>query len=133
MKIMRWILAAILAVFFVFMGIQKFGPDENIVFAILAENSGISLFEPQIRLVTGIAEIFAGILLIIPKMRVKGALLGLAILIGALGFHLSPWLGINVPGIGNGLFMAALGALVLNLAVLGLEKADQKITALDKL
>ena len=133
MKIMRWILAAILAVFFVFMGIQKFGPDENIVFSILAENSGINLFEPQIRLVTGIAEIFAGILLIIPKMRVKGALLGLAILIGALGFHLSPWLGINVPGIGNGLFMAALGALVLNLAVLGLEKADQKITALDKL
>jgi len=24
---------------------------------------------------------------------------------GAIGFHLSPWLGINVPGMGHGLFI----------------------------
>ncbi len=99
---------------------MKFG-GENIVFATIAERSGISLFEPVVRMMTGAAEILAAILLLIPKMRTNGARIALLILLGAIGFHLSPWLGINVDGMGSSLFMMALGALILTCTVLFLE------------
>jgi len=98
---------------FIFFGAQKFG-TENAVFEIIAERSGLSFFEPHIRRLTGIAELFAGLFLILPSTRKHASLLGLAILLGAVGFHLSPWLGINVPGIGHGLFFTALAMTVLN-------------------
>ena len=44
MTVLRWILVLALAAFFVFMGAQKFGA-ENVIFATIAERSGISLFE----------------------------------------------------------------------------------------
>ena len=119
---LRWMMALLLAAFFVFMGMQKFGA-ENIIFETIAQRSGIGLFEPYIRMTTGAAEIVAALLLILPKTRMKGALLALMILIGAIGFHLSPWLGISIEGMGNSVFVMALGALVLTSAVLGLEKA----------
>ena len=107
MKKIVLILALIVAAGFFFFGVQKFGA-ENIVFETIAERSGISLFEPQIRMLTGVAEIFTAILILIPRTRFLGALAGLGVLAGAIGFHLSPWLGINVPGIGHGLFITAL-------------------------
>jgi len=114
-----------LAAFFAFMGAQKFGA-ENIIFATIAEKSGISLFEPLIRMITGVAEILTAILLVVPKMRTNGARIGLLILLGAIGFHLSPWLGINVEGMGNSLFMMALGGLILTCTVLFLEQLARK-------
>ncbi|MCF6219837.1 MAG: DoxX family protein [Robiginitomaculum sp.] len=120
MGALRWVLALVLAAFFVFMGVQKFG-GENIVFATIAERSEIPLFEPVVRMITGAAEIFAAILLVIPKMRTNGARIALLILLGAIGFHLSPWLGINVDGMGSSLFVMALGALILTCTVLLLE------------
>ncbi len=122
MAILRWVLVLMLAAFFVYMGAQKFG-THNALFEIIAQKSGISIFEPQVRVMTGVAEIFAALLMIAPKFRKQGLLLALAILVGAIGFHLSPWLGISVEGMGNGVFVMALGALVLTLAVMGLEKA----------
>lgn len=101
---------------FLFFGLQKFG-STNAIFAIIAKNSGISMFEPVIRLLTGVAEIVTAILILVPRTRLLGALGGLAVLAGAIGFHLSPWLGINVPGIGHGLFITALVLLVLNTAL----------------
>jgi len=106
------ILALIVAAGFLFFGVQKFGA-ENIVFATIAERSGISLFEPVIRMLTGVAEITTALLILVPRTRLLGALAGLGVLVGAIGFHLSPWLGINVPTIGHGLFYTALGLTVL--------------------
>ncbi len=101
---------------FLFFGAQKFGAT-NPVFDIIAERSGISLFEPTIRYLTGVGEIATGALLLWPSLstRLLGLMSGLAILLGAIGFHLSPWLGINVPGIGHGLFFTALLMTALNL------------------
>ena len=114
MKKLQLILSLIVAAGFLFFGMQKFGAT-NPIFSIIAERSGISLFEPQIRMLTGVAEIVAAILLIIPKTRLLGALAGLGVLVGAIGFHISPWLGINVPGMGHSLFIMALAMLALTI------------------
>lgn len=97
---------------FLFFGVQKFGAT-NPIFSVIAEKSGISLFEPVIRILTGIAEVMTAILILVPRTRLLGALGGLAVLAGAIGFHLSPWLGISVPGMGHGLFIVALVLLAL--------------------
>lgn len=112
-------LSLILAAGFVFFGVQKFG-SENLVFAILAERSGISIFEPGARIATGIAEILTAIMLVVPRTRILGALSAVAVLCGAIFFHLTPWLGIVVPGIGIGLFATAVVMMVLALIHLGL-------------
>lgn len=103
------ILPFVLAAGFAFFGAQKFGA-ENAVFQIIADRSGIDLFEPLIRRLTGAVELAIALLLVLPSIKTKalGALSGLGLLFGAIGFHLSPWLGINVPGIGHGLFITAL-------------------------
>jgi len=112
------ILSIIVAALFLFFGVQKFIANPNPIFSIIAERSGISLFEPGIRILTGIAELGAGLLILLPRTRLLGTVLGLAIVGGAILFHLSPWLGINVPGIGHGLFITAVVLLVLNLLLL---------------
>lgn len=87
--------AVLLAAFLIMMGVQKFGA-ENIIFATIAERSGINLFEPTIRMLTGVAELVAAALLLLPKTRLLGALGSIAIIGGAIVFHLSPWLGVKV-------------------------------------
>lgn len=120
--------AFILAGFLVMMGAQKFGA-ENIIFATIAERSGIALFEPLIRMATGAGEIVAALMLLLPKTRLLGALGAVAIIGGAIIFHLSPWLGISVAMAPGGeptpiLFMMALGSFAL--AVFTLMKARAK-------
>lgn len=55
-KIMQHAPAFILAAFLAFMAVQKFGA-ENVIFATIAERSGIALFEPLVRMATGAAEL----------------------------------------------------------------------------
>ena len=127
MKNLPLILSIVVAAGFLFFGVQKFGAT-NAIFSIIADRSGISLFEPGIRILTGIAEIVTGILILVPRTRLLGALAGLAVLVGAIGFHLSPWLGINVPGIGHGLFITAVVMLILNLILANvLRKTGSKV------
>ncbi len=95
MKILKWGTALLLSMFFIFMGVQKLG-SENVIFTTIALKSGIALFEPSVRMLVGVAELLAAGLLVLPVTRFLGALLGLGILFGAIGFHLSPWLGIFV-------------------------------------
>ncbi len=100
-------------------------PGENIVFALLADRSGIALFEPAGRVLTGVLELIAAGLLLLPWTRRAGAGLAFLILAGAVGFHLSPWLGREVPvslspeaPSDNGqLFMLAVAMLVASLLV----------------
>ena len=108
------ILSVLLALGFVFFGAQKFGA-ENIVFETIAERSGMAFFEPHVRMFTGVAELLTAILLLVPKTRLLGALAGTGLLLGAIGFHLSPWLGINVPEVGHFLFIVAVTMLILSL------------------
>lgn len=131
MTILRWVLGLALAAFFIYMGQFKFYPGANPVFTKIAAESGISLFEPIVRMLTGVAEIVCGLLLILPRTRLLGALLGFCILLGAIGFHFSPWLGIDVPELGKMLFYMALGGMALNIIVLILEK-NARATSVDK-
>jgi len=117
MKNLNLILSIILAAGFVFFGVSKFIENPNTVFSLIAERSGIDLFEPVIRMATGVAELGTAALLLMPKTRKLGVLAAIGVLIGAIGFHLSPWLGINVPGIGHGLFFTAVAMFVLSLVL----------------
>lgn len=126
MTAIKWGTALLLSVFFIFMGVQKFG-SENVIFATIAAKSGIAFFEPYVRVLVGASELIAAALLILPATRFLGAILGLGILFGAIGFHLSPWLGIFVsmePGVEPSpmLFIMALFFTGINLVVLMLEK-----------
>ena len=111
-----------LATGFVFFGVQKFGA-ENLVFEIIADRSGIALFEPHARIATGLAELGTAALLVFPNARARllGGLLGLTVLLGAIAFHLSPWLGVVVPGIGIGLFLTALALTALTAVFVALQ------------
>jgi len=115
-------LSILLALGLAFFGVQKFGA-ENIVFETLASRSGISLFEPGVRIATGIAEIGTALLLLLPRTRLFGALAAVGIVGGAIVFHLSPWLGINVPTIGHGLFFTAIVLFVLSVLNLWIQWA----------
>lgn len=122
--------ALLLAAFLAFMGVQKFGA-ENIIFATIAEKSGIALFEPVVRTIVGASEIIAAALLLIPRMRLIGATGALGIIGGAIGFHLSPWLGISVPMAPNAaptpaLFYMAIGFFLLAAVVLIMARSAKK-------
>ena len=112
------ILSIIVGAMFLYFVVSKFIENPNIIFTIIADNSGIGFFEPYVRMLTGVAELGAGLLILMPKTRKLGALAGLAIVAGAIGFHLSPWLGISIPSMGHGLFITAVVLFVLNLLLL---------------
>lgn len=98
-------------------------PGENIVFQTLAEKSGIALFEPAGRVLVAALELIAALFLLFPFSRRFGAVMSFFILAGAVGLHLSPWLGREIPtsleagapSDGGALFMLAIGMLVVSL------------------
>ncbi|KCZ93724.1 DoxX family protein [Hyphomonas johnsonii] len=102
-------------------------PGENIIFQTIAERSGLTLFEPAGRVMTGLLELVAALFLLLPMTRRFGAILSTIVLGGAVAFHLSPWLGREVPisldpastaTDGGSLFMLAILMLVASLLVL---------------
>ncbi|MBL1431322.1 MAG: DoxX family protein [Robiginitomaculum sp.] len=134
MKKLLLLLSIILALFLIFMGVQKF-LGANPVFSYLAETTGFALFEPVIRILTGVMEIIAALLLLWPTKRKYGALLAAAIIGGALVFHLSPFLGINAPVAfapdgsyvkSSMLFFMAIGSFVVALAVISLDRKSRE-------
>lgn len=135
MTALRWILALALAGLFLFMASFKFMPEltgeANPVFPLIAKNTGIALVEPYLRWLTGAMELIAGLLLIMPRTRLAGAALGLCIMIGALASHLTPILGIEVPGQGHFIFYMAIVMLVLTLLVMALSRSPRILTERD--
>lgn len=94
-------------------------PGENIVFQTLAERSRFPIFEPTGRVVVAIAELAIVLLLILPLTRRFGAILSGMLLAVAIGLHLSPWLGTEIPVAlgseetdGGTLFYLAIAAFV---------------------
>jgi hypothetical protein len=97
-RVLSWTFGLTLALLLLFEVYQAFfWLDPSPVFGLIAARSGISLFEPGLRYVTGVLELAAAILLIIPRSRSWGARLAAVVVLGAIGFHLSPWLGIQIP------------------------------------
>jgi hypothetical protein len=77
--------------------------------------------EPYLRIGSGIAELGIGLLLLYPKTSHYGALLGLILMLGAIGQHLFV-LGINVNNDGGTLFALALITLSSCVIVLVLKR-----------
>ncbi|MCF6292023.1 MAG: DoxX family protein [Robiginitomaculum sp.] len=134
MKKLLLLLSIILALFLIFMGVQKF-LGANPVFSYLGETTGFALFEPVIRILTGVMEIIAALLLLWPAKRKYGALLAAAIIGGALVFHLSPFLGINAPVTftpdgsyvkSSMLFFMAVGSFIVALAVISVDRKSRE-------
>jgi hypothetical protein len=136
--ILSWALALFLIAVFVQSTIHPFSappegmvkfwdaPGENIVFQTLAERSGYAIFEPTGRVLTGVLELIAAFFLFWPFTRRFGAIMAFLILGGAVAFHLSSWLGIEVPvslepgadDDGGGLFALAVASLVASLLII---------------
>lgn len=149
MDLMRTLLSWLLALFIIFIFLQAtihplpdppIGqvklhdlPGENIVFQTLANKSGIALFEPLFRVLTAVAELVAAALLLLPWTRRPGAILSAMILTGAVGLHLSPWLGREIPvslqagaaSDGGQLFMLAIALLVASLLLIFIHPAGR--------
>jgi len=126
--IASWALALFLAAMLLWIADQTLFPNEgrNVVFPTLAEKSGYYLFEPTGRYVVSLLEVIAAFLMILPWTRRIGAGLAILVTAAAVGAHLTPWLGIQVPTSmtpiaegaapgptdGGQLFYLALGMLV---------------------
>ena len=97
-RVVCWALAITLSVLLLFTAFQQlFGPTPSPVFGMVEVKSGIAFFEPYGRYLTAAAELAAVALLLWPRTRDYGAILALVISLVAIGFHLSPWLGIVIP------------------------------------
>ncbi len=72
--------------------------------------------EPWGRIGTGIFELMAGILILIPATTALGALLAIALMSGAIFFHLTK-LGISVQNDGGQLFIYAVVVFVSSIAL----------------
>lgn len=97
-RVLSWTFAIAIAVLLLFVLYQQlFGPVPNPVFGLVAVRSHIAVFEPWARYATALAELVAIALVLWPRMRVRGAMLSLAIAVVAVAMHLSPWLGVAVP------------------------------------
>lgn len=84
-----------LGLFLISAGVAKFTTGH--VFQYIEHQSGADLFYPYVNHLTGAAELVAGFLILSPRTRLFGGLLASGVLVGAVGFHLSPWLGISIP------------------------------------
>lgn len=95
MSLFNRILTYALGLFLVSSGIAKFTGGH--VFQYLEFQSGLDIFFPYINHATGMAEILAGVFVLFRTTRLAGAAIAAGIMAGAIGFHLSPWLGVSIP------------------------------------
>ncbi len=156
-RVLSWALALSLAVLLLgVILVQMTGPMPNPIFGIIAARSHIGLFEPFGRYLVALAEAAALILVIYPRTRSSGAALALAVALGAVLLHLSPWLGMqlqqgpavsqalaqgksaaeiaamNLPTDKGGMFMLALAIAVLAGGNLLVEKAKVRALTVKK-
>lgn len=89
------VLTGALALFLLSSGAAKFAGGH--VFHYIEYRSGIDLFHPFSNAVVGVAEVMAGAFILFRRTRLAGAVIASCVMVGAVGFHLSPWLGVSVP------------------------------------
>lgn len=84
-----------LALFLISSGAAKFLGGH--VFQYIEHQSGIGFFHPFSNAVVGAVEVVAGACILFRRTRLVGASVASFVMIGAVAFHLSPWLGVSVP------------------------------------
>ena len=95
-RVLSWALGLTLAVLLLIVAfVQMTGPMPNPIFGMIAARSHIGLFEPFGRYLVALAEVIAVGMVAYPRTRANGAKLALAIVLGAIVLHLSPWLGVQ--------------------------------------
>lgn len=121
-----FVLSLYIAFVFVQSLFYKFtGSAESIfIFSTLRDWSGIALFEPFGRWFIGLSELVASVLLFLPRTRIWGAGMALAIISGAIFFHLFTPLGVVIMGDGGLLFTLACGVWVSSAIILVVHRAD---------
>ena len=116
-KILSWVFRLTAAfimgqtLFFKFTG----APESIYIF----ETLGV---EPWGRYGTGLAELAAVILLLVPRTAPIGGLLGVGLMVGAIGSHATQ-LGVEVQGDGGLLFGMAITTLLTSAATVWLERS----------
>ena len=102
MSVIRWIFALAVGGFLIFFGVMKFTGGAHIFPYIeyKAAGAGVPMAElayPLGNYATGALELLAGVLVILPMTRSFGAKLAVLPFLGAVIFHLSPYLGVTTP------------------------------------
>jgi uncharacterized membrane protein YphA (DoxX/SURF4 family) len=95
MSLVNRILTYALGLFLISSGITKFVGGH--VFQYIEYQSGLDAFYPYVNHATGIAEVLAGGFILFGATRLAGGAMAAGIMVGAVGFHLSPWLGVSIP------------------------------------
>src|SRR5476649_371347 len=119
-----WPLAAFIAYIFVYYLQFKFTGHQGSVdlFTTLTDWLGLHGHEKLMRIGTGTAELVASVLLFIPATQIVGAALSLAIMSGAIFFHLASPLGVDPYGDGGVLFKEACAVWLSSLAILAIRR-----------
>ena len=95
-RVLSWAMGLTLAVLLLIVAfVQMTGPVPNPIFGMIAARSHIGLFEPFGRYLVALVEIVAVGLTVYPRTRSRGAAVALAVALGAIVLHLSPWLGVQ--------------------------------------
>lgn len=111
-----WILRIVAAVIMLQTLYFKFSASEESVY--IFSTLGV---EPWGRIASGILELLAGILLLLPRTTVYGALIGAAVMIGAIASHIFI-LGYDIMNDGGQLFIYALVVFISCLSLIWNEK-----------
>lgn len=104
MNIVKWGLSLAVGGFLIVFGITKFIPGAAHIFPLIEMNAKASgvpaadLLFPVVNYIFGLSEIVLGVLVILPKTRASlGVKLAMLPFLGAILFHLSPFLGVITP------------------------------------
>jgi hypothetical protein len=99
-------------------------PGSTFLFTVLTDWLGFHGHEKFMRIGVGSAEIITSILIVIPATRLLGALGAVALMSGAIFFHLASPLGIDPYHDGGGLFTEACESLAAALFIVFALRAD---------
>lgn len=99
-------------------------PGSTFLFTVLTDWLGFHGHEKFMRIAVGSAEIIASILVLIPATRLLGALGAVALMSGAIFFHLASPLGIDPYHDGAGLFTEACEVLASALFIVFALRAE---------
>jgi hypothetical protein len=122
--LLAWPLAAFDAYIFIFYLQYKFTghPGSVELFTTLTDWLGFAGHEKFMRIGVGSMELIASILLFVPATQVVGAALALAIMSGAIFFHLVSPLGVDPYGDGGVLFKQACAVWLSSLVILAIRR-----------
>jgi len=126
-EVISWLLRGIAAILLFQTLFFKFtGAKESIyIFTTVGQWTGLSFMEPWGRIGTGAAELVACVLLLVPRTVFYGALLSLAVISGAIFFHLTA-LGLTLPAVEDHgeLFGLAVVVFACSIATLFLHRGE---------